>query len=105
MSGAERGHILLNAARLIRENVEDLARNEVLDNGKPIWEARMDLDTVIGSLEYYGGYAPALHGQHVKLANGSFAMVSKDPLGVIGKKHALKKYDQFVRNTSCFCTM
>ena len=23
----------------------------------------------------------------------------------IGKKHALKKYDQFVRNTSCFCTM
>ena len=22
----------------------------------------------------------------------------------IGKKHALKKYDQFVRNTSCFCT-
>ena len=25
--------------------------------------------------------------------------------GEIGKKHALKKYDQFVRNTSCFCTM
>ena len=23
----------------------------------------------------------------------------------ISKKHALKKYDQFVRNTSCFCTM
>ena len=23
----------------------------------------------------------------------------------IGKEHALKKYDQFVRNTSCFCTM
>ena len=23
----------------------------------------------------------------------------------LGKKHALKKYDQFVQNTSCFCTM
>ena len=23
----------------------------------------------------------------------------------IGKKHSLKKYDQFVRNTSCFCTV
>ena len=23
----------------------------------------------------------------------------------IGNRHALKKYDQFVRNTSCFCTM
>ena len=23
----------------------------------------------------------------------------------IGKKHALNKYEQFIRNTSCFCTM
>ena len=23
----------------------------------------------------------------------------------IGKKHALKKYEQFVRNASCFCTV
>ena len=28
---------------------------DVVDNGKPIWEARMDLETVIASLEYYGG--------------------------------------------------
>ena len=84
LTGFDRGRILLEAARLIRENVEDLARNEVLDNGKPIWEARMDLDTVIGSLEFYGGVAPSIFGQHAKLPNGSFAIVSKDPLGVVG---------------------
>lgn len=84
LSGMERGTILLNVARLIRDNVEELAQNEVLDNGKPIWEARMDLDTVISSLEFFGGVAPSIYGQHVKLPNGSFAIISKDPLGVVG---------------------
>ena len=32
---------------------------------------------------------------------GNLTIVVSDP-GTIGKKHALKKYDQFVRNTSCF---
>jgi len=40
LSGADRGRILLKTAELVRQNVEELARNEVLDNGKPIWEAR-----------------------------------------------------------------
>ena len=84
LSGSERGRILLKTADLVRQNVEELARNEVLDNGKPIWEARMDMDTVIGSLEFFGGVAPSIYGQHVKLPGGSFAMISRDPLGVVG---------------------
>ena len=40
LSGLDRGRILTNAARIIRENLEELSQNEVLDNGKPIWEAR-----------------------------------------------------------------
>ena len=39
----------------VQENLEDLAKMDVVDNGKPIWEARMDLETVIDSLQYYGG--------------------------------------------------
>lgn len=84
LSGADRGRILLKTAELVRQNVEELAQNEVLDNGKPIWEARMDMDTVIGCLEFFGGVAPSIYGQHVKLPQGSFAIISKDPLGVVG---------------------
>jgi len=84
LSGADRGRILLKTAELVRQNVEELAKNEVLDNGKPIWEARMDMDTVIGCLEFFGGVAPSIYGQHVKLPQGSFAIISKDPLGVVG---------------------
>jgi hypothetical protein len=32
------------------------------DNGKPIWEARMDMETVIGAFEYFGGIAPTIVG-------------------------------------------
>ena len=44
----------------------------------------MDMDTVIGCLEFFGGVAPSIYGQHVKLPQGSFAIISKDPLGVVG---------------------
>ncbi len=36
----ERGALLLRAAAIMRERKEDLARMDVVDNGKPIWEAR-----------------------------------------------------------------
>ena len=42
MSGMERGRIMIRAACLIRDNLEEFARAETLDNGKPIWESRLD---------------------------------------------------------------
>ena len=44
----------------------------------------MDMETVISNLEFYGGVAPSLYGQHAKLPDGSFAMITKEPLGVVG---------------------
>lgn len=82
--GSERGRFLSAAALKMRENLEDIARLDVIDNGKPIWEARLDMETVIGSLEYYGGLAAAWNGQHVRMPNGSFALVTREPYGVVG---------------------
>ena len=47
LSGADRGRILLKTAELVRQNVEELAKNEVLDNGKPIWEARQVITKLV----------------------------------------------------------
>ena len=81
-----------------------------MDNGKPIWEARADLESVISSLEYYGGLAPAIVGYQVqrpgccprniplyyttltltlamlqvRLPGGSWGHASREPLGVVG---------------------
>ncbi|XP_064122266.1 4-trimethylaminobutyraldehyde dehydrogenase-like isoform X2 [Macrobrachium nipponense] len=84
LSGRERGQKLLEAGRIIRENLEDISKLEVRDTGKPIWEARVDIASCADALEYYGGVAGAIVGQHVPLSGGSFAMVQREPLGVIG---------------------
>ena len=63
MTGMERGRLLIDAARALRSHVESVARLDVTDNGKPIWEARADMETVIACLEYYGGLAPAWNGE------------------------------------------
>ena len=84
LSGMERGRLLVKASQILRDNLEDIARLDVRDNGKPIWEARADMETVISSLEYYGGLAPAIVGYQVRLPGGSWGYASREPLGVVG---------------------
>lgn len=38
----------------------------MFDNGKPIWEARLDVQTAIDSLQYYGGLAASLSGFYLE---------------------------------------
>lgn len=80
----ERGKVLTRAAYLIRERSEELARTEVLDTGKPIWEARCDILGCADAIQYYGGLAPSLVGEHMQLEGGSFAYTIREPLGVVG---------------------
>lgn len=41
----------------VRERKSELARLETLDMGKPIAEAKWDLDDVAGCFDYYAGTA------------------------------------------------
>ncbi len=79
---AERGRILRRAAELLRTHNDELARLEVADTGKPIAEAST-VDVLSGAdcLEYYGGIAATIHGEHFDLG-GSFAYTRREPLGV-----------------------
>ena len=61
----------------ILENLEDLAQLEVLNNGKPIWEARLDIQSCVDCFLYFGGIAPTISGN-------SFGLVKREPLGVVG---------------------
>jgi betaine-aldehyde dehydrogenase len=82
MTGTERGRILKKAADLLREQVEDLARLEVLDTGKPLQEA-LDVDVFSGAdaIEYFAGLAAGLHGEHVDLGK-AFFYTRREPLGI-----------------------
>ncbi|XP_060085828.1 4-trimethylaminobutyraldehyde dehydrogenase-like [Ylistrum balloti] len=84
MGGFERGAILKKAANIVRERTEEMARTEVLDTGKPIWEARYDIVSCADTIDYYGGLAAKIAGEYQQLPNGSFAYTIKEPLGVVG---------------------
>ncbi|KAF7203829.1 aldehyde dehydrogenase family 9 member A1 [Nothobranchius furzeri] len=82
MAGMERARIMLEAARIIREKREKIAKLEVINNGKSITEALVDIDIAWQCIEYYAGLAGALAGQHVQLPGGAFAYTRREPLGV-----------------------
>lgn len=84
LSGNERGSILKKAASIVRARSEELARTEVLDTGKPIWEARWDILGCADTIDYYGGLAATISGDYLQLSNGSFSYTVREPLGVVG---------------------
>jgi betaine-aldehyde dehydrogenase len=80
----ERGKILRRAAKLLRERNDELAALETLDTGKPIAETSVvDIATGADVIEYFAGVAQAIHGQHIDLPPAAFAMIRREPLGVV----------------------
>ena len=83
LSGTERGRVLRRAADIIRDRNQELSEIETHDTGKPIQETTV-ADAVSGAdaLEYFGGLAASLTGEHIPLAGGDFAYTVRRALGV-----------------------
>ena len=82
MTATERGRVLSKLAQKISENVEDLARLESRDTGKPMTTARNDIVVLARYFEFYGGAADKVHGQIVPFLNGYTVSVLREPFGV-----------------------
>lgn len=84
LSGIERGRILNDIARLIREHVEVLAELETLDTGHPIADSRFDVLDTAHHFEYYAGLTGKIAGEAHQLANGQLLTILRVPAGVVG---------------------
>src|SRR6056297_2295596 len=62
-SGAERAEIILKTAKLIRENLEELALIETLESGKPISQAIDEMNGSAGNWEYAATLARHTRGE------------------------------------------
>ena len=78
----ERGRILLRAAEIVERELERFARMEAIDSGKPIEEARGDIEDVAYMFEYYGGWATKVHGDVPPVGPEGLSFVLKEPVGV-----------------------
>lgn len=82
MTGTERGRVLRKAADLIRERNYDLSVLETNDTGKPLQETLVaDATSAADALEYFGGIAGSLTGEHVQLGE-DFVYTRREALGV-----------------------
>ena len=81
---AERSRRLFDLVDRLREHVEELAHLECLDTGKPISDARGEVEGAIGTLEYYASICRAQEGRQVQAQEDLHLYTRHEPYGVVG---------------------
>ena len=77
-----RAEILFQIARLIRDNTEKLAQLESRNIGKPISDARDEVQLGARVFEFYAGAISRFYGQTIPVARGGLDITLRQPMGV-----------------------
>ena len=81
----ERSRTLLKIAEVIRTSVEELATSLTLEQGKPLGEAKSEINSFANTCEYYAGLIGRIRGAQTPFSTGEgYFIVTKRPLGVVG---------------------
>jgi lactaldehyde dehydrogenase len=88
LSAYERYELLYRAAELLENDAEEVARLMTAEQGKPITEARTEVDRAIQTLRLSGEEAKRMFGEYVPMdAQRGFdrthAFTQREPLGVV----------------------
>ncbi len=78
----QRERVLLKLAELVERDYQFLAVVEALDTGKPLEEAKFDIQEVATVLRYYAGWANKVSGQTIATPFELSAMTIRDAVGV-----------------------
>ncbi len=80
----QRASFLFKTAELIRRDKERLARVLTSEQGKPLFEARMEVDGAAENFEYYAEFARRIEGDVLPSDNPrQSVMILKLPIGVV----------------------
>lgn len=85
MDTQTRSDVLLKIADKIEENLEEIAKIESMDNGKPLREAEADVDDAVHCFRYYAGLIRTPKGGIYEVNNNFGSMHSyeiHEPVGV-----------------------
>jgi acyl-CoA reductase-like NAD-dependent aldehyde dehydrogenase len=82
MVPAERGRIMQRIAQSLRDRVEELATLESRDNGKPLRQARTDVQVASRYFEFFAGIADKIMGHTIPLGPGFLDYTIREPIGV-----------------------
>ncbi len=79
----QRARLMWHLADLLEANKDEFATLEVLDNGKPMWEAQaVDIALTIELLRYYAGWTTKIEGKVLPNSiPGMFTVAKREPVG------------------------
>jgi aldehyde dehydrogenase (NAD+) len=84
MDAADRGLLLWRIADAMEARQQDLVRLEVVDNGKPLREAQIDLREAIDAFRYYAGWTTKMTGDTIPVRGNVLNYTLREPVGVVG---------------------
>ncbi|HUL71416.1 MAG TPA: aldehyde dehydrogenase family protein [Gemmatimonadales bacterium] len=84
LSARKRGALLQKAADLMEARLNELAELETRQNGKPLFESKIDVVASVDTLRYYAGWADKIAGETLPVEGPFFAYTRPEPVGVVG---------------------
>ncbi len=85
MRPVERGRMVQAMGRYLLKHVETLAPLLTSEQGKPLWEARIEIEGAARYFEYYGNQAETVEGRSIPLGAKYYDFTSYEPFGVSGQ--------------------
>jgi aldehyde dehydrogenase (NAD+) len=82
MRPVERGRMVQAIGRHLLSEIDTIAPVLTREQGKPLWEARIEIEGAARYFEYYGGQADTLEGRSIPLGKGYFDFTVNEPHGV-----------------------
>ena len=84
-SAIKRTRLLMKLADLMMKNLDELARLESLNCGKPVWASKGEITQGIEDFEFYAGAATKITGETLVMPNNMFSYTTREPVGVCGQ--------------------
>lgn len=78
----ERGRMVQAMGRYLLNNIDTIALDLTLEQGKPLWEARIEIEGAARYFEYYGNQAETVEGRSIPLGDGYYDFTTYEPFGV-----------------------
>ncbi|MBC6438393.1 MAG: aldehyde dehydrogenase family protein [Rhodobacteraceae bacterium] len=78
----ERGRMVQAMGRYLLDHQDKIAHVLTLEQGKPLWEAALEVKGAARYFEYYGNQAETVEGRSIPLGAGYFDFTTYEPFGV-----------------------
>jgi len=78
----ERGRMVQAMGRYLLDHMDEIAQILTLEQGKPLWESRIEVEGAARYFEYYGNQAETVEGRSIPLGKDYFDFTTYEPFGV-----------------------